>query len=293
MRSLLFVPGDSPKKLDKALQSGADALIIDLEDSVSAANKEDARKITRDFLNEHAGDEAPPRLFIRINDLETPYWESDVKLILKSSPAGLVLPKAHSGEDVHHLSVALDHLEARAGLESGSCKLIVLATERPMALLQMASFVGSSARLIGMTWGAEDLSVALGARRNRGDDGNYTSPYRLARDLCLVTAAAAEVDAIDTVYTNFRDLDGLRRTVEEAARDGFSAKMAVHPSQIPVINEAFTPSRDELEQARAIVSAFEDAGNAGVVALDGEMLDRPHLLRSERILARARAAGLS
>ena len=293
MRSLLFAPGDSRKKLDKALQAGADALILDLEDSVDPANKDGARKITHDFLVEQANNEKTPPLFVRINDLESPFWQADVELILSAKPMGLVLPKARGGEDVHRLSVALDDMESRAEIEPGACKLIVIATEVPLALLQMASFAGSSARLIGLTWGAEDLSAAIGARQNRDDDGNHTSPYKLARDLCLITAAAAGVDALDGVFTNFRDLDGLKREARAASRDGFTGKIAIHPSQVPVINAAFTPSDDEISRARSIIDAFDEAGNSGVVALNGEMLDRPHLTRAERILKRAKSAGVA
>ena len=290
MRSFLFVPGDSQKKLEKALGTGADALILDLEDSVGLANKDDARKITREFIDAHSKDEGTPRLYVRINDLETPYWEGDLEAIVEGAPFGIMLPKARSGEDVHRLSIALDHLESRAGVEVGHIGLIVLTTEVPIALLQMASFVDASTRTRALTWGAEDLSAVVGSRTNRKENGDYTSPYRLARDLCLMTAAAAKVDAIDTVYTNFRDLDGLKRECDEAARDGFSSKMAIHPHQVAVINEAFTPSDAEILHAKDIINAFDDAENGGVVSLDGEMLDRPHLKLAQRILERAKAA---
>ena len=292
MRSFLFVPGDSQKKLDKSLGTGADALILDLEDSVAPPNKETAREITRAFIEAHGGSDEAPRLFVRINDLETPYWEDDLETVVGAAPFGVMLPKARSGDDVHRLSIALDHLEARSGVEAGHTGLIVLTTEVPIALLQMASFVDASARTRALTWGAEDLSAVVGSRTNRDEKGNYTSPYQLARDLCLMTAAAAKVEALDTVYTNFRDLDGLRREANEAARDGFSAKMAIHPGQVAVINEAFTPSEKELAHAKAVIGAFEASDNAGVVSLDGEMLDMPHLKLAQRMLARAINAGV-
>lgn len=292
MRSFLFVPGDDEKKLNKSLTSGADALILDLEDSVAADNKSEGRKITAEFIKAHAQSDDCPTLFVRINDLETAFWETDLDAIVETAPRGLILPKARSGDDVHRLSIALDHLETRAGLDAGSIELIVLTTEVPIALLQMASFVDSSARLRALTWGAEDLSAVIGSRTNREEDGNYTSPYELARNLCLITSAAANVEALDTVYTNFRDIDGLRREAEIAARDGFSAKMAIHPGQVPIINEAFTPSSKAVDRARAIVASFENADNAGVVSLDGEMLDRPHLRLAERLLERAKSAGV-
>ena len=296
MRSFLFVPGDSRKKQQKSLTTGADALILDLEDSVGLTNKDEARTITREFIdaqgsNANGKDEKAPALFVRINDLETPFWEADLEAIVGGAPIGIMLPKARSGDDVHRLSIALDHMEARADITPGHIGLVVLTTEVPIALLQMSTFVGSSARLRALTWGAEDLSAVVGSRTNRKENGDYTSPYRLARDLCLMTAAAAKVDAIDTVYTNFRDLDGLKRESDEAARDGFSSKMAIHPNQVAIINEAFTPSEQEIAHAQAVIGAFEKADNAGVVSLDGEMLDRPHLTLAERILERAKTAG--
>ena len=290
MRSFLFVPGDSRKKLNKALTSGADALILDLEDSVDIPAKENAREITREFLDAHGSDDMAPALYVRINDLETPFWQEDLEAVVELAPHGIMLPKARSGEDVHRLATALDHMEDRAGIDAGDIELIILTTEVPMALLQMSSFVDAPARVTALTWGAEDLSALIGARTNRQGNGDYTSPYLLARNLCLITAAAANVDALDGVYTNFSDLDGLKGEAIEAARDGFTAKMAIHPNQVPVINEVFTPSESEIAHARKIVAAFENAENAGVVSLGGEMLDRPHLKLAERILARAKAA---
>ena len=292
MRSFLFVPGDSEKKQTKSLSSGADGLILDLEDSVAPPNKAAAREITAKFIKAQAKNAEAPALFVRINDLQSPFWQSDLEAIIEAAPHGIMLPKARSGDDVHDLANALDAMENRAGLKAGHIKLIVLTTEVPIALLQMASFVDASPRTHALTWGAEDLSAIIGSRTNRGEDGDYTSPYRLARDLCLITAAAAKVEAIDTVYTNFRDLIGLKREADEAARDGFTAKMAVHPDQVAVINKAFTPSADEIARARAVIAAFGVEGDAGVVSLNGEMLDLPHLKLAERILTRAKTAGV-
>ena len=291
MRSLLFVPGDSDSKLAKALAAGADALILDLEDSVVAANKEAARWTTAGFLAQHRNLSERPKLYVRINSLDTVYWEDDLAAVMDAGPDGLVIPKAKSGDDVHQLSMALDLAEARAGHTHGVTRLVVLTTEVPAALLAMAGFIGASPRIEALTWGAEDLSVALGASASRDRHGHLTSPYRLARDLCLITAAAGGMTAIDTVYTNFRDLDGLAAEAIEAARDGFSGKLAIHPAQIAPINVAFTPSRVEIERAEEIVALFADAGEQGVIALDGEMLDAPHLARAERILERAKLAG--
>jgi citrate lyase subunit beta/citryl-CoA lyase len=211
--------------------------------------------------------------------------------VVAAKPHGILLPKASSGEDVHKLSIALHHEEERAGIPAGSTRIIALATETPLSLLQLHTYVEASARLEALTWGAEDLSAALGARSNREDDGRaWTSPYRLARDLTLFAAGAAKVQAIDTVFVNFRDLDGLRAECREAVRDGFTGKMAIHPGQVAIINEAFTPTREEIALSEEIVQAFAAAPEAGVLAIRGHMVDRPHLARAERILARARAA---
>lgn len=292
MRSLLFCPADSPKKCLKALGSGADAVILDLEDSVAGANKPAARTAAAAFLAAHRNEPVRPRLYVRINALDTPFAHDDIAGIVPAAPDGIMLPKARSGEDVHRASIAIGHVEGAARLESHKLRLIVLTTETPQAVLAMASFPGSSSRIEALTWGAEDLSAALGARSNRDASGAYASPYRLARDLCLITAAAGGVAALDTVYTAYGDLEGLRAEAETAARDGFSGKLAIHPAQVPVINAAFTPSPEEVTRAQAIVAAFAAAGDAGVVGLGGEMLDRPHLLRAERLLQRARLAGM-
>lgn len=292
MRSLLFVPADSPAKLAKALGAGADALILDLEDSVAPASKPAARTSAAAFLDEHRAAAVRPRFYVRVNALDTPYAMDDIAAIVPHGPDGLVLPKARGGEDVHRASIAIGHAEQTAGLKDHATSLVVLATEVAVALLNMSTFPGSSSRLEALTWGAEDLSSALGARANRDETGAFTSPYRLARDLCLITASAAGVPAIDTVYPAYKDLDGLRRECEAASRDGFDGKLAIHPAQVPVINEAFTPGAAELARARAIVEAFAQAGDGvGVVGLGGDMLDRPHLVRAERVLERGKLAG--
>jgi citrate lyase subunit beta/citryl-CoA lyase len=292
MRSLLFVPGDSERKLAKALVAGADALILDLEDSVAGDRKPAARGMAKEFLAaaRAAAAEPRPRLYVRINGLATRDWQDDLAGIVGAQPDGIVLPKARSGEDVHQLSVALGHAEERAGLPGGASRIIALATEVPASLLLLHTYIGASLRLEGLTWGAEDLSVALGSATTREADGSRTSPYRLARDLTLITAAAAGALAIDTVYIAFRDIGGLRQEAEAAARDGFTAKLAIHPDQVPVINAAFTPTLAAVARAEEIVRLFAANPDAGVVTLDGEMLDRPHLLRAERTLARAARA---
>ncbi len=296
MRSLLFVPGDNAAKLAKAGGGGADALIIDLEDSVAAGRKREARETVAAFLAGRPaiapGALASPRLYVRVNDLESGDTEADLDAALSDALSGIILPKAKSGKNVRQLSKLLDGAETKSGLHLGTTAIIVIATETPQAVLNMGSFTETSIRLQGLTWGAEDLATAIGAIVNRNQEGAYTPPFEFARSLCLFAAAAAGVQAIDTVFTDFRDLDGLKRECLRAVRDGFSAKLAIHPAQIAVINETFTPSQSDVERAHAIVAAFEAEPQAGVVSIDGRMVDRPHLRQAEQILARARRARL-
>ena len=291
MRSLLFIPADDEHKLAKGLATGADALIIDLEDSVSAARKPAARAVAKAYIAANVARQPRPQILVRINALDTAFWQEDLVGVIDARPDAILLPKARSGEDVHTLSVALGEAEQRAGKPGHATRIIALTTETPISLLKMHTYVGASTRLIGLTWGAEDLSAAIGARSNREADGRtWTSPFRLARDLCLLTAAAAAVAAIDTVFVNFRDADGFRAECVAAARDGFSGKMAIHPNQVAIINEAFTPSADEIATSEAIVKAFTDNPEAGVIAIAGQMVDKAHVARAERLLARAKAA---
>jgi citrate lyase subunit beta / citryl-CoA lyase len=289
MRSALFVPGDDEKKLAKALLSGADALIVDLEDSVAFAAKERARRIAGEFLHAAASQSQRPRLFVRVNPLESGLTDADLDAVMPAGPAGVFLPKSLSGASVQQLGVKLAVREASLGLDDGATRIIAIATESARALFGMESYRGCSARLEGLAWGGEDLSADLDAESNRLPDGAYAGPYALARNLTLVGAIAAGAAPIDTVFTNFRDLEGLRAEAVAARRDGFWGKMAIHPAQAPIINEVFTPTPEALGRARAILAAFAAAPGAGVVALDGEMLDRPHQLRAERLLARASA----
>ncbi|HEV2605332.1 MAG TPA: CoA ester lyase [Microvirga sp.] len=286
MRSLLFVPGDSARKLEKGLGSGADALIIDLEDSVALSAKEEARRITAGFLKETAGQADRPRLFVRVNGLTTGLTDADLDGVMAGGPDGIVLPKTIGGTDVSHLGAKLAVREAEFDLEDGRTRIVAIATENARGVFALGTFGGASHRLQAITWGGEDLSADIGAEANRDERGHYTDPYRLARAMTLLGAAAAEVDAVDSVYTNFRDMEGLAAECREARRNGFVAKMAIHPAQVPVINETFTPSEDALAKARAVVAAFEQNPGAGVVGIEGEMLDRPHLKRAERVLAR-------
>lgn len=287
MRSLLFVPADSEKKLAKGLESGADALILDIEDSVSAANKPLARATARTFLVEHGPKTERPLLMVRVNALDTGLTDEDLEAVVAARPDAIMLPKSESGRDVTHLDAKLTALEAIAGIAEGTIRITVVATETAKAVFTLGTYQGASPRLSGLTWGAEDLSADIGAETNRAADGRHTEPFRLARSLCLMGAVAAGAQPIDTVFPAFRDTEGLRRECEEARRDGFTAKMAIHPAQVPVINAVFTPTAEAIAEAEAVVAAFAAQPTAGVVNIGGEMFDRPHLTRAERLLKRA------
>ncbi len=292
MRSLLFVPGDSQRKLDKALGSGADALILDLEDSVALDAKPAARETSAAHLRAVRDRPERPRLFVRVNALDSGLIDDDLEAVVPARPDAIMLPKAETGADIGILDSRIAALEALNALPETAIAILAIATETAASLFTMGSFKGASRRLEGLAWGAEDLSADIGAAANRDEAGRYTDLYRLARALCLAGAANAGITAIDTVFTDFRDGEGLRADCRAAVRDGFAAKMAIHPAQVPVINEAFTPSEAMVAEAQAVIEALAEAGAAGVTSLDGRMIDRPHLRRAERILARARAAGL-
>ena len=290
MRSLLFVPADSARKLDKAMSSGADALIVDLEDSIAFDGKAGARESAAAFLKNAMSNAQRPYLMVRVNGLQTGLTDADLDAIAPAKPDAIMLPKAEGGAAIVHTDAKLAVREAQNDLPDGHIKILPIATETAAALFMVGTFAGASARLIGMTWGAEDLSAELGARANRDEQGRFLDPYRLARSLCLAGAAAAEVAAIDTVFVDFRNDAGFRRECEEACRDGFVGKMAIHPAQVPIINDVFTPSPAALAQAQAIVDAFAANLGAGVVGIGGVMYDRPHLARAQRLLARAAPA---
>jgi len=292
MRSLLFVPGDSERKLEKGFGAGADVVIVDLEDSVAPQNKAAARDIAARFIAERRG-LTSSAIYIRVNDLSTGLTDDDLAALVSAKPVGIMLPKSNSGQDVQQLSAKLRVWEAENDLPDGSIKILPIITETPAGVLAAATYAGASARLAGLTWGAEDLSAAIGARAARDEHGRYTDLFRHARLTTILAAAAAEVAAIDTVFPNFRDMAAFTAECAEAERDGFTGKMAIHPDQVPVINAAFTPSAEAVKQSAAIVAAFEAAGNPGVVGIDGKMFDRPHLRLAERLLARAKAAGIS
>ena len=276
LRSLLFVPGDRPDRMEKALASGADALILDLEDAVAPAAKAEARRAVAAFLaaNRQA------RIWIRVNPLDGAEIDRDLAAVLSGHPDGIVLPKAEGGASVAELARRLGERG------NATAQILAIATETPASIFALGSY-GGVKRLAGLTWGAEDLPAAIGAATSREEDGRFTPPYELARSLCLFGAAAAGVAPIETVYPAYRDLDGLAAYAGRARRDGFTGMMAIHPDQIPVINAAFTPSAAELTHARAVVAAFAAHPEAGALALDGRMIDRPHLLQAQRILALA------
>jgi citrate lyase subunit beta/citryl-CoA lyase len=286
MRSLLFVPADSAKKLDSAMRSGADALIVDLEDSVAPDSKAKARESAAAFLKSAAQTAHRPYLIVRVNSLQTGLTDADLDAVVPAKPDAIMLPKAEGGASVMHADAKLAVREAISSLPDGRIKILPIATETAASLFLAGTFGGASARLLGLTWGAEDLSAELGAQTNRDAQGRFLDPYRLARALCLVGASAARVPAIDTVYVDFRNSDGFRRECEEALRDGFTGKMAIHPAQVPIINEVFTPSAEAIERAKAVVDAFAASPGAGVVNIGGVMFDQPHLTRAKQMLAR-------
>ncbi len=280
-RSFLFVPGDSERKLEKAAGVGADAIIVDLEDSVTAENRPRARELAREYID------GRDDVWLRINPVDSGEALADLQAVMPAAPSGIVLPKARSADDAARLATKLDELEGRYDVAAGTTRILPICTERPRALFSLDSYVGATPRLAGLTWGAEDLSAALGARASRDEEGNWLPPYELARSLCLFAAAAAEVPAIDTVYTDFRDLEGLASFARRAARDGFTGMLAIHPAQVATINEAFSPGEEDIRRAERIVALFRENPGAGALALDGEMIDKPHLALARRIIALA------
>ncbi|MDR5760562.1 CoA ester lyase [Caballeronia sp. LZ035] len=285
MRSFLFVPGHDSRKLLKALDSGADALILDLEDAVPEHEKAGARALCAEFVREYR--ERLP-LFVRVNALDSGLLPGDMAAVVQARPFGLVVPKCEDNGMLERVGHYLTALEARDGLLPGEVRLLPIVTETAASMTGIASYAQARhERLFGMLWGAEDLSADTGARASRRHDGAYAAPFELARSLCLFGAVAAKANPIDAVFTDFRDHEGLARECEHAARDGFTGKAAIHPAQIEVINQWFTPSVDEVERAQRIVEAFRQAPQAGAISLDGKMLDRPHLRGAERLLARA------
>jgi citrate lyase subunit beta/citryl-CoA lyase len=284
MRSLLFVPADGGAKLDKAMASGADGVILDLEDSITPERKQQARAAALDFLKTAGARKSRPRLLVRINGLDTGMTDADLDAVVAGRPDAILFPKAEGGATVTHLDAKLTAREAIAGIPAGCIKILAQTVESAAGLFSAGTYRDCSPRLIGMTWGPEDLSAELGAEANREADGTLTEPYRIARTMCLFGAAAAKVPAIETIHVDFRNPEVVRRDTELARRDGFSGRLAIHPAQVAPINEVFTPSPEQIAKAKAVVAAFAAQPNAGAVGIDGKMYDRPHLLRAQRPL---------
>lgn len=284
---MLFVPGDRPERFTKAEASGADAIILDLEDAVAGENRPAAREAIARFLSSPAA--SVPR-WVRINPVFSSDYALDLSAVVAARPAGLLLPKARHGDDLATLDRHLCEYESAAGWSIGSIRVIPLITETAGAMLSMGSFVPAPTRVLGMTWGAEDLATELGAAGNRNASGEYEAPYQLASSLCLITAAAAGVLPIDTVDTEIRDLEAVKRRARASRRAGYVAKMAIHPAQIAPIHAAFTPSESEIANARRVIEAFEHAPASGALRLDGKLIDRPHLVQAQRIIAAAERA---
>jgi citrate lyase subunit beta / citryl-CoA lyase len=279
LRSLLFVPADSEKKLAKAKSSPADALILDLEDAVAAANRPKARALACEFLKE----KHLQSIWVRVNPIGTDDYRADLEAIIAAAPAGLIVPKPDMPEALYVLDQHVTTLEAQHGLPQGGIKQIPVATETPTAVATLMDYRNPPPRLAALTWGAEDLSAALGAAGNRDADGEFLFTYKVVRSLCLIAAKAAGVDAIETLHADFRDGAGLERAARAAQREGFSGMLAIHPDQVSIINAAFTPSVADVDHARRVVAAF--ASGAGVASLDGKMLDQPHLKQAQHVLA--------
>jgi len=286
IRSFLFVPGDSERKLAKADATHADALILDLEDSVAASNAQAARALTRDYLDQHKDDSRKQQIWVRSKPIQDPGALADLAAVVAGRPDGILVPKVRSGADLLTLDHYLSALETQAGIECGSIRMLPTLTETALSLLQAHTFIGVSPRLVGFSWGPIDLMAALGASTNRTADGSFETLYAYARGVCLLTASAAEVSAIDTICADYQNPDTLRDECVFARQAGFTGKLAIHPGQIDIINECFTPTDEEVLYAQRVVDSFGDA--LGVVGLDGQMLDMPHLRQAKTILARAR-----
>ena len=291
MRSWLFVPGDSEKKLNKAAGAGADVVIVDLEDAVAPHAKAQARELARQWLDAHgegASSGAGFARWVRINALDTPLWREDLAAVLPGRPDGIMVPKAAGPGQLQLLTPELDELEQRSGIEPGSTFILPLVSETAKAALGIAAYAEASLpRLAGLTWGAEDLAAAIGANRKRDEAGDWTDLFRMVRAQVLLAAHATEVAGIDTLHANFRDLEGLKRVAANSFADGFAGMLAIHPDQVPVINRAFTPGEEEIAQARAIVDAFAANPDAGALQIEGRMIDRPHLAQARRLLKQA------
>jgi citrate lyase subunit beta / citryl-CoA lyase len=285
LRSLLFVPGDSERKFVKARDIGADVLILDLEDSVAPSKKLEARSMVAALLDDHA-----PRawaFFVRVNPFDTGMTFDDMAAVVKPGLDGLLIPKADGAPDIVRIGEELDRLEAAAGMAIGTVKIAVVSTETANAMFNLGSYTPAHPRLVGLTWGAEDLAAAVGATANKEESGDWTSPYMLARNMCLFAAASAHVAPLDTLYVDFRDPEGLERDCRRARRDGFVGRIAIHPDQIAIINACFSPSAEQIAEAQLIVDAFAAQPDAGTLGINGKMYDIPHLKAAQKTLASA------
>ena len=280
---MLFVPGDSDRKFARAKSSGADALILDLEDSVAPARKLEARAAVAALLDDRAARDW--RFLVRVNPLDTGTTLDDMRAVVKPGLDGLMVPKADGARDVVRIAAELDRLEAAAGMVAGSVRIVVVATETAAAMFNLGSYTPPHPRLAALTWGAEDLAAAIGATANKDADGEWTFPYQVARTQCLFAATAAGVAALDTLYADFRDAEGLERDCRRARRDGFAGRLAIHPDQVAIINRCFAPSAEEIAEARRIVAAFAAQPDAGTLGIDGKMYDIPHLKAARKTLA--------
>lgn len=290
LRSLLFIPGDSEKKLGKVDDCGADAVILDLEDAVAPDNKAHARDLVTAFIKARPRGERRPQLWVRVNPFDSGLTEDDLAAVVPARPDGIMQPKTDGPACVRRLSAMLDPLEAANGIAAGSIRILPVATETPIAPFRLGDFAGAGlARLAGLTWGAEDLAAAIGASTNLDASGEWAFTYKMARSLTLLAAHASGVQAIDTLFVDFRDDDGLRKSCRAARAEGFSGRLAIHPAQVAVINESFMPSAEEVAHAHRVLDAFAAADGAGTVGLDGKMLDIPHKKQAERLLAQAEA----
>ncbi len=285
LRSFLFIPGDSEKKLGKVHGCGADAVILDLEDAVAPANKPLARQMVADFLAHRSRERRGTQLWVRVNPFDTGMTEGDVAAIMAGAPDGIMQPKIDGPACVARLSALLDEHEAKHGIAAGTTRILPVATETPIAPFRLGDFAGAGlARLAGLTWGAEDLSAAMGASTNLGADGKWAFTYQMVRSLTLMAAHAAGVPAYETLYVDFRDDEGLRASCRAARAEGWSGRIAIHPAQVAGINAGFSPGEDEVAFARLVIAAFAAEPNAGTVGIEGKMYDIPHLKAAQRTI---------
>ena len=286
IRSFLFIPGDSEKKLGKVDGVAADAFILDLEDAVALARKPAAREMVPAFIKDRPRATRKSQLWVRVNPLDTPWTLEDLAAIVPSAPDGIMLPKVNGPEDVAQVSHYLSALETASGVEPGSIKILPVATETAVSPFRLGDYAAARLeRLYGLTWGAEDLSSAIGASGNIDATGEWTHTYKMVRSLCLLGAHAAGGEAVDTLYVDFRDPEGLRASCKASRAEGFSGRVAIHPAQVDIMNECFSPSPEEVDFARKVVELFAANPDSGTLGLDGKMLDIPHLKQAERTLA--------